>query len=428
MEILAEDGHTTSGAFFFVVGEEELDREQVLAVHDDGNDDAGGGPPFDESAVMGLLLAGLLVLIGAPVTIAAIAPAMNRYCIDSRTGARRGRRIVTVATATLLVSVTLLGFLGVYAIGGSPLRSFGTFVRTSVGRTWLLQVLFSGTTLGVVLSAQRRDEQGLALAAGVLGALAVAFTVGWTSHSATLVGRFSGVAVGVAHLTGAAVWAGGLVVLAVFVLPYLREADDGTVRRLAASVAETFSVLAVAGVVLASSTGLVLLSWHVPDVTGLLSTAYGRLLTAKLALVAAALGLGGVNRFLLLRALRDGPGRSSRTGFDSVSRALTDGGGSRTRDGPVHRFVSSVRVEGAILLAVILLSGPSRRHGQRQPSRPVATTPSRAPRSGTSRWSSSRSRRHRPTGEPVSTPASRSSTTFGSPSPGSHRTQSRGWN
>lgn len=234
-EILAEDGHTTSGAFFFVVGEEDPDREQVLTVHDDGNDDAGGGPPFGESAVKGLLLAGLLVLIGAPVTIAAIAPAMNRYGIDSRTGARRGRRIITVAAATLLVSVTLLGLLGVYAIGGSPLRSFGTFVRTSVGRTWLLQVLFSGTTLGVVLSAQRRDEQGLALAAGVLGALAVAFTVGWTSHSATLVDRFSGVAVGVAHLTGAAVWAGGLVVLAVFVLPYLREADDGTVRRLAAT-------------------------------------------------------------------------------------------------------------------------------------------------------------------------------------------------
>lgn len=355
-EILAEDGHSTNGAFFFVVGDEALDREQVLAAHGDGDDDTGGGPPFGESAIKGLLLVGVLVLLGAPVTIAAIAPAVSRSGSDSRTGARRGRAIVSLAATALLVAVTVLGLLRVAAITGSPLRSLRTFAGTSVGRTWLLQVLVAGVTLGGVLWGQRQDNYGLALAAGFLGGFAVAFTVGWTSHSAALINRLLGVTVGVAHLAGAALWVGGLVVVGVVVPPYLRETESEAVRDLTASIAQTYSILALAGVVVASSTGLVLLSWHVPSVSRLLGTAYGQLLTAKLALVAVALGLGGINRFLLLRALRDDPERASLPGLESVSRTLADGGRRRV-DRPVKLFVRTVRVEGAILLAVVVLSG-----------------------------------------------------------------------
>jgi copper transport protein len=98
-----------------------------------------------------------------------------------------------------------------------------------------------------------------------------------------------------AHMASAAAWLGGLASLA-YVVP--RATADPDVR---AAVARRVSTVALAAVLLIGVTGLARALTELSAVHQVWSTSYGRALIAKTVLFAPLLGLGWLNRSLLLR-------------------------------------------------------------------------------------------------------------------------------
>ncbi len=366
-EVLAEDGHTTTGTFFFSVGDDTLDHEAVLESHEADDD----GVSAVEAGAKALLLVGLVGLVGAPVAArVAVYPALAGGPATAAVDRRLVRSLLAAAAVCALGCVAL-GPSRAVAAGQPPADALVGFLGTAPGRLWLLQLVLAGAVVALLVAAAagRLPRRGW-LAGSFAGGLALATTVSWGSHSATAVDRLAGTAVDFAHLAGAGLWVGGLLVLAVVVPPALREAPGPDRAGLAAAVVRRYSLLALAGVTVAGASGLALAAWHVPTAADLAGTLYGLVLSAKTLSVLVALGLGGLLRFVLLARLD--PPANRQSGLRAVEadggETRTDGGGRadgrRSGDGdddsatgPVSALVRTVRLEFAVLLLVVVLSG-----------------------------------------------------------------------
>ncbi|OIB55989.1 copper resistance CopC/CopD family protein [Natrialba sp. SSL1] len=353
-EVLADDGHTTSGSFFFAVGDEPLDRDAVLEGYED--DETDESVPPVEAGAKALLLIGVVGLIGIPaITTLAVGPAFartqRREAID-----RRLTRLLVGAAVLMFVGAFALGLARSTALGPLSVETITQFAETPLGQAWLVQSVLSLALVGLTVAiTRRRPPRRTSLVGTFIGALAIAGTIAWTSHSATAIDRLQGALVDFVHLVGAGLWVGGLVVLAFVVLPHVRAADTDDRSALLARTIRRYSILALVGVTLVVTTGLVLASWHVPTADGLTDTFYGLTLVAKLVLIAAALALGGVTRFVLLGRL-ESAGKTGATG--DARPASTDGGVDRDDDFTTgSRIAHAVRLEVALLIVVVLLSG-----------------------------------------------------------------------
>ncbi|NUC71141.1 copper resistance protein CopC [Haloterrigena sp. SYSU A558-1] len=365
-EILADDGHETSGSFIFGVGDDPLDRDAVLEAYEDEEAGADESLPPAETAAKGLVLVAVLVLLGAPVTAAiAVYPLADRDG-TTRTVDRRLARVLAGAGAVLVASVVALGLARATALGSLSVDTVRAFLDTSLGATWLTQLSVAAVIAGLLgLAVAGALRRPVWLWGTPAGAIAVAMTVGWTSHSATAIDRLRGALVDLGHVTGAGLWLGGLVVLAVVVPAVLDETAPADRRAVAAGTIRRYSLLALTGVTLAAATGLVLASWHVPDLESLAAAVYGVALSAKTLLVLLALGLGGLSRFVLLRRLESAAadGRGGLVGRligGTENGTREDGGRSPpddSGDGTLTAFARAVRFEVAVLVVVVLLSG-----------------------------------------------------------------------
>ncbi|SDJ47631.1 copper resistance CopC/CopD family protein [Natronorubrum texcoconense] len=358
-EVLADDGHTTSGSFFFAVGDEPLDRDAVLEAYEEGGegDEDESVPPL-EAGAKALLLVGVAGLIGIPAVAAvAVGPAVARADATQREliDGRIGTLLAGAAGLTVLGSIAL-GLARSTALGPLSTETIAQFTETPLGEAWLVQVALAVGVAGIVaaLARGRLPRRG-ALAGTLVGALAVAGTIAWTSHSATAIDRVNGTIVDFAHIAGAGLWVGGLAVLAFVVVPTVRNAHPEDRPVLLAGTIRRFSILALVGVTFVVGTGFVLASWHVPTASGLTDTFYGLVLAAKLLLVVAALALGGLTRYVLLGRLESSPPTDA---VDGSRPASTDGGSDGSgRQLTVTRIARAVRLEVTLLVVVLLLSG-----------------------------------------------------------------------
>ncbi len=128
----------------------------------------------------------------------------------------------------------------------------------------------------------------------ILLAAAALFTYAASSHAAAALGSGWAVTADFVHLVAAAVWAGGLIFLALLLLKLHRlqlEPDQvGLVRLL-----RRFSLSAQIAVFVLALTGLFSSFVQLPHVGSLFSTTYGQVLLIKLAIVAAILALAFLN-------------------------------------------------------------------------------------------------------------------------------------
>jgi putative copper export protein/methionine-rich copper-binding protein CopC len=346
--VSSDDGHVADGSLRFSIGAGPADAVapapnagSVAGTASTAN--AAPGPaapiPRPDPAVKDLVVAAQVVgfaatalFVGGLVFIAAIWPA--------GAGERRTRRLLAAAwTLGLLAAAAEIPSRAAYAALGSVSDLFdGSAIQTMLagrlGATLIAKVLL-WVAGGVILAAAlQRAEPATRLPGWRLGLAAIGFgllrTAGMPGHDDSS-HPLAGAVADTVHLAGVALWAGGLAVLLIGVLPRRRPEELAVVVR-------RYSNLALVSVTAIITAGVVL-AWHlVGSVSALLHSSYGHLLLVKVGIVVAVLLLAQhskawVRHRLDIAVLLDG------------DRAV------------VRPFVYSVAAETGLALAILTAAG-----------------------------------------------------------------------
>jgi copper transport protein len=287
--VISGDSHPVSGSSIFHVGAPSVSVDEALAV---AGGAASAGPVVRGLAALTTAVGYLGVLTAVGVIWFRLVPARDVGFRTDRRLATLRRRAVLLGVAGLVVSVPFR-----VARSGGGLDSLGdeAFLRDSLTGPvgWSVAVTIVGLALltGVVGRPGNGRHATVAVAGTSLLALA-GFVV--EGHTRT-VDPIGAIVVGaLVHTAAAALWAGGVLGLAVA----LRSDGDDSVTT--ASVVRRFSDLAVGSVVVVALTGVVLAWLVLPEPGDLLDTGYGYALLVKVGLVGALVAIGAYNRFRLV--------------------------------------------------------------------------------------------------------------------------------
>ena len=261
---------------------------------------AAAGIDGAASLARAVMYGGVLVACGA--TIFGVVADDGRGGPEER--ARIKRVVVSAAAAGVVATLAVLA-LQVGAVSGRGWS--GVLDRDAASLVWGSSSHLAGVqrVVGLALvayAAGRRSEA--APTASLLGSAGVLITLTsffGSGHTAAREPRTVGFAIDLVHTSTAAIWAGGLVSLAV-VLRDRRPHDPAG----AADVVRRFSVAAGASVSLLLATGIGL-SWaELGQEGGVPFSGYGTVLLAKAGVALAALAVGGVNHFVVVPAIDAG--------------------------------------------------------------------------------------------------------------------------
>jgi copper transport protein len=255
---------------------------------------------------------GLLAAVGILVT--------TRFVWAGALGAPGLHRVPDVALAA--VAVLALGQLFVLAgdiAGQAPWSAsdrLDTALRTDAGRAFAARAVLALGALGVLVPLRRRFVDVTRLQWAALGVLGVGLLATWAlaGHAWSMRWAVVGVPLDVVHHGAAAAWLGGLVVVARTALPHLD-------AEVATAVVGRFSRLAGPAVAALALTGFGQTVRLVTSPSALLDP-HGRLLLAKLVVVAAMLWVANRNRQRVLRWC-SGPVAASGRRIAALRRAMT---------------------------------------------------------------------------------------------------------
>jgi copper transport protein len=286
--LAADDGHVTGGGLAFGVATRPPAGARARGVP------GTGGPPLD-AALRWLDFALLAALVGGlsvSVLLARAGP--------SARDATRPVLLVAASSGALAVGfggVLLLRQAAAVPGGGEAL---GRLLGARWGALWMVrEVALAGLATAAVVLLRRRSAAVYAAAGALAVVLAVTRALG--AHAAAVEPRGPAVAAHAAHVLAAAIWAGGILGLAV-ALKSARGEATGLIRAIRRPFAWTAGLSVLALVV----TGLFAAGAQVASVDALLETFYGRTLVAKTALVIVAGGFGIANGALLRRGAAAG--------------------------------------------------------------------------------------------------------------------------
>lgn len=292
--VVSADGHPIHGAFQFSVGKRTVVDSEVV-----DRAFGAGGDRRDEviAAVLRAISYGaVLVVAGAVLVGTRLGRADEPSPVSRRLGVLAGVGVLallfqvpvraSLATGRGWGSVTEVGLLG---------RSLADGMGWSLGLSMVGMVMVA-ITAGLPFKGAVRTIAGAGAAVAPLG-----FAL--TGHTRTMVPAWAGMVADLAHLAAAAIWLGGLVAL-IGILRRRRAAGDviGSGEAVAG-----FSGLAAVALVGVAMSGAAMATIVVGGLGPLTSTTYGRLLMAKVALVALVAAAGGWNRLRLVPVLAPDP-------------------------------------------------------------------------------------------------------------------------
>jgi copper transport protein len=313
------------------------------------------------------LFAALVLLAGGFVFLIAIWP--------EGLGTTRVWRLLvsawTVAAAATLIGIPLHGVVE----AGAPLARaldpglLREVLGTRYGQASAARIGLLAAAVPLILVLLRRPElvrpggaRWLVPLACLLGA-GLLVTPGLAGHAGSGELVPLGVAADLLHLAAVSVWLGGLVVLVTCVLP--RPADLRT-------VVPRFSELAFDAVVVIVISGLFQAWRQVGALSALTATPYGRLLLAKVAVVAVLVGFGVVSRRMVQNRLAATSALVARPAGPGADRLDPDAAA-------VARMRRSVAVEVGIAAVVLALASllvttePARSAPEAVPAGPFST-------------------------------------------------------
>lgn len=323
------DGHVTRGFYAFSVGAPSAPGS-APPVAELGT---GSGPPrWLSSAARWVTFAGLFLTLGfASFPLLVAAPAMERAGLAPRPGGL-AKALAGAALALLLAGTLFALVRQAWGAAGSLSDAFGAPLRdvltsTRFGDIWIARAALTALAVeGFVLArpwrAAKLDRRlPAAWLPLLLAAVGLPLTVSMNSHAAAGEAARLATALDWLHLVAGGLWAGGLAVFALWLADDLRAAEPERRARALAAAVPRFSALAVVAVATLAGTGAYQWWRQLGDVSATTGSAYGRLILAKMALVAPLLALGAFNllvaRPCLAAALR---GRLERA--HAAARAL----------------------------------------------------------------------------------------------------------
>jgi copper transport protein len=279
------DGHPVRGAFVYQVGDGSAAVDETLVASLLGESE---GVPF---AVAGWLLrwltyGGALLAAGGAAFLLLVARA------ESLVVGTLIRRAAVVGIAGSVLQVPVLAAeatgLGLSAVVSAP--ALAGALTSSVGAAGLVRVaalwvLWRWATLAGPLPR----------AAGFAGVVLAELLTGHTRTADPAWVAFGADAI---HVSGAAVWVGGLAALAL-----LLRSDTGEDPGTTALLVGRFSNVAVWSVAALSAAGLALAWVEVRALSALTSTTYGWTLVAKVAVVVAVIAVAAYNNRVLVPAI-----------------------------------------------------------------------------------------------------------------------------
>jgi copper transport protein len=350
--VISDEGHPVSGAFVFRVGagtSTPLAKGAALGA-------AGQTPPGVRQAAdmnrtggyfalalgLGTLL--FLVFCWLPALREASGPE-PRWRDAADAFATRWRALwlssVALGAVTAALGVVLQGATaaGVSFTAALDPRILQEVLDTRAGRGWAARLAAWLLVAATVEVASRRrhavpsiqrvalgadgfavfgPSRGAVTAVGIASALLVT-TPAMAGHAAaqSLVGVL--LPLDVVHVAAMCAWLGGLAAIALLVPAAGRHLEPGERARLLAAALTRFSPVALAAVFTLAATGVAQAALHLHRLDALTGSAYGRAIALKVALLAALIALGALNRQRTLPRLQavaaggEAPGRAART-------------------------------------------------------------------------------------------------------------------
>lgn len=303
--VISADSHPVGASFTYSYG-------APSATGSAPGDSAGHTDPVVRTAVSiahGLGYAGLILVAG---------PALVLFALWPRRLDRRAPTRLAFAGLGLIALSTVLEFLleapystgaGLFGFSGGDLREV---FDSTFGHAHLVR-------LAVVVAAAFLLRPYLAGDSGraekvLLGALAVVgvFTWPFSGHPGSSVAPALTIVADAAHLTGMAVWVGGLVMLTLFLLRRARQPELAAIL----PVWSTWATIAVSVIVLS---GVAQALVEVASLSALLHTHYGQIVMIKAGVLILVLAVASVSR-RLAAAPRDAEvGRLRRTVLAEVA-------------------------------------------------------------------------------------------------------------
>jgi copper transport protein len=350
------DGHTAQGYITFTYGSDTNVQSVVIpAVASDA-----GPPAWLQSVSRWIALLGLAATVAIwPLWLLVIRPGVSpAWQVGSELTGRIHRFGLVAIVFTLLGNLFALIVQAAATNPSSLIDGLATTVReTRYGHLWAtriaLFVLYGLVLLRCAWWWPWRRRRLFAIAGLVLAAL-LPLPFSLISHaSAQPVGRPMAVASDMAHLLGAALWAGGLAILAIVLGPTLRSLTPAGRKLVLGQTLPRFSAMALAAWLVMGITGLYSAWLQVGNWTALRETPYGTSLTLKLVLLVPLLMLAAFNLLVVTRKIR-----TAATGEPGVVWS--------------RRFRAAVMAEVILVVVVFLVVGrligqaPAREELERQ--------------------------------------------------------------
>ncbi len=308
--VISADSHPVRGAFTFRVGEAaDVDASALI---NRLLTQSGGGSGAGVLLAIGrwLSYAAVLLLVGW-LSIAALAAVTGRGRAADGSGAARtpspggapppssARHVATVAVAGAVGTAVMLAGQAVSLRGsGSAIVSVGAYgdvIATRAGLLWLIRL---GALVACAIGARVLPASRRAVPAGPAAvALLVVTTLGGHGTS----GRWPllGAVATAVHLVAVGFWLAGLVSLGLLLAHHGGASPERSQPEGLLAAAAWFSPWALIAVVALAASGLVNGVRQVGQLGLLISTDYGRLLLAKVVVVAVAVGVASLSRRLV---------------------------------------------------------------------------------------------------------------------------------
>jgi putative copper resistance protein D len=235
------------------------------------------------------------------------SPAVNRRLNQLRLGSS----LILLLGMLAVLTATVAGLGGGWASLSDPTLWAAVVRDTDFGRIWSARVVMAMLLIAVALVMWRRPRGlrrlGLLLAGALVASVALTGHAQAEAGAAGMVHRLADAA----HLVAAAVWLGALPPL-LFLLQRDALGSLESLRRAAGRL-RAFHAVGLGSVVTLVLTGLVNSWFLVGSFEQLVTTSYGGVLLAKLALFAVMVGLAADNRLRLAPALSREVARSSES-------------------------------------------------------------------------------------------------------------------